>query len=278
MEFIRSIRSKVMYKLWQLGIIQPLLTLMPYKILAKRHGRGIIIEPTNHCNLKCTFCPVNRGMKRHKGIMSLDDFKTIVNEVKNYRKYICMNFAGEPLLDPNIFKKVKYAFDNGMLSMISTNGMFINRFKPDEIFNSNLNVLTIAIDGATASIYEKYRVGGDFDLIIRNVYELCSAKKEMGIKKPTINIQMVIMKHNENEIDAMIKLCKDLGVDSLTPKSAAYNFGIHLGVKANIKEFQPSEKYQRKLQKRKGVRGYGKVQSFGMVISRFVAMIMKENS
>jgi MoaA/NifB/PqqE/SkfB family radical SAM enzyme len=65
---------------------------VPHQLLAKRRGGGIIIEPTNHCNLKCAFCPVNRGMKRQKGIMSLENFKAIVDEVKDYRKYI-LNFG-----------------------------------------------------------------------------------------------------------------------------------------------------------------------------------------
>ena len=39
---------------------------------------SLIIEPTNTCNLRCTFCFVTEGMTRDGGFMDFDLFKKII--------------------------------------------------------------------------------------------------------------------------------------------------------------------------------------------------------
>jgi len=105
--------------------------------------------------------------------------------------------------------------------------MFLNKFKPEEIFDSGLKDLTIALDGATEETHLEYRKGADFDLIIKNIKDLCRAKKLLGNKPPSINVQFIVMKHNEHEIPKIKELCKELNVDSLIIKTLALGAGYH---------------------------------------------------
>ena len=41
---------------------------------------SLIIEPTNTCNLRCTFCFVTEGMTREGGFMEFDLFKKIIDD------------------------------------------------------------------------------------------------------------------------------------------------------------------------------------------------------
>ena len=41
---------------------------------------SLIIEPTNTCNLRCSFCFVTEGMTRDEGFMDLDLFKKIIDD------------------------------------------------------------------------------------------------------------------------------------------------------------------------------------------------------
>ena len=70
------------------------------------NGR-VAIEPTNACNLKCRLCPTWQHMKRERGFMELENFKKIVDENKDIFKRINMIFAGEPLMNQDVFKMVK---------------------------------------------------------------------------------------------------------------------------------------------------------------------------
>ena len=41
---------------------------------------SLIIEPTNTCNLRCSFCFVTEGMTRDEGFMDVDLFKKIIDD------------------------------------------------------------------------------------------------------------------------------------------------------------------------------------------------------
>ena len=41
---------------------------------------SLIIEPTNTCNLRCTFCFVTEGMTRKEGFMDFGLFKKVIDD------------------------------------------------------------------------------------------------------------------------------------------------------------------------------------------------------
>ena len=73
----------------------------------------IVLEATNNCNLKCIMC-AHPNMKREKGYMSLDLFKSIINTNKNFIRRLDLHMLGEPLLHNDISMMVKYAKDNNV--------------------------------------------------------------------------------------------------------------------------------------------------------------------
>ena len=60
--------------------------------------KRIYIEITNVCNLNCPFCP---QIKREKEFMTIENFTTIINKIKNYNNHIYLHINGEPLMNPN---------------------------------------------------------------------------------------------------------------------------------------------------------------------------------
>ena len=88
--------------------------------------KKIYIEITNRCNLNCSFCIHN---KRALKDISLDEYKIIINKIKNYTKEIYLHVLGEPLLHTNILEFIEYAAINNLLVNITTNGYLINKIK-----------------------------------------------------------------------------------------------------------------------------------------------------
>ena len=74
---------------------------------------SLIVEPTNTCNLRCSFCYVTEGMERPEGFMSLDLFKKVVDDCPDL-EHLCMHNWGEPLLNRDIFDMFDYAHNAGV--------------------------------------------------------------------------------------------------------------------------------------------------------------------
>ena len=108
---------------------------------------SLIIEPTNTCNLTCSFCYVTEGMVRDEGFMDFDLFKKIVDETPGL-EHLCMHNWGEPLLHPRIFEMLDYAKRSGVRWLVmNTNGTLLNEAMIDRIVGGSLDILRISIDG-----------------------------------------------------------------------------------------------------------------------------------
>lgn len=88
--------------------------------------RRVIVENTNYCNLKCSFCP-NPIMERPKGFMSFDLWKKIVDQcVELGIEHIYHFGIGEPLLDKDYRDKCFYAKCQGIKDLhCVTNGVLL---------------------------------------------------------------------------------------------------------------------------------------------------------
>jgi len=83
---------------------------------------------------------------------------------------------------------------------------------------TNLNQIVVSLDGASKGTFEYYRQGANFFKILKNIENLCYLKTKKPEKFPIINLQFLVMKKNEKEIQKIKKLSKKLGVDVLTLK------------------------------------------------------------
>ena len=167
----------------------------------------ISIEPTNKCNLKCLECPTgNETSKRKTGYIDIDLYKKIIDEVKDYTIYQMLYFQGEPFLHPDIFKLIKYADDNKIITSTSTNGHFLNTENNERIIQSGLKKLIISVDGTTQDTYEKYRVGGKLETVLNGIEDLILIKRKLKSKYPLIIIQFLVFKHNEHQLKETLEI------------------------------------------------------------------------
>ena len=94
------------------------------KVMTNKIKR-IYIEITNICNLTCSFCSTHH---RENKMLSLDEFSSIIQDVKQYTKYIYLHVQGEPLTHPD-FNKILYICDeNEMQVQLVTNVTFLYKY------------------------------------------------------------------------------------------------------------------------------------------------------
>lgn len=153
----------------------------------------IEIEVTNHCNANCVACPRDKlGVK--KGMMSMKTFRYIIDKFEKYRdemkiniytqkyEYPIVTFAGmgEPLLNENIFKFIRYASDKKFHTVIFTNASLLDQEKAHELINSGINRIYISFWGIEREEYE-LSMGLDYNKSLRNVEYLAKIVKDKGI-------------------------------------------------------------------------------------------------
>lgn len=187
---------------------------------------SISFEPTTSCNLRCTQCPSGlRSFTRPIGMLNETVFKNQINQFKKHLFSIVFYFQGEPFLNPDFLKMVKYANSINLYTITSTNAHYINEQVSNEIVNSGLNKLIISIDGTTQQTYENYRVGGNLIKVLEGTKQIVLAKKRLKAKHLWIVWQFVVFKNNEHQIKDVQKLALEYGVDELTIKTAQiYDF------------------------------------------------------
>jgi MoaA/NifB/PqqE/SkfB family radical SAM enzyme len=190
---------------------------MLFDLLAGRklpYPRTVSIEPvSNLCQLKCPLCPTGTQKFGHESvIMQLGTFKTLLDKMP-FITAIELYKSGEPFLNPDLFAMIKYAEDLDIKITISSHFSFSKpEFFFESIVTSGLSKLVVSIDGASPESYSKYRIGGDFELVMKNLKRLLHAKSRLGNAKPEIVWQFLVTRFNEHEIPLAQKMAKDLNI------------------------------------------------------------------
>lgn len=173
------------------------------------------IDPTNVCNLKCLKCP-NRLNKRKKSFMSFGNFKKLIDETEDCLFSVGIFHMGEPFLNKDIFKMIKYAENKNIKTYLNSNMTMINEKNVDDLINSGLKYITMSIDGASQETYSKYRMGGNFDKILKNIKLIIQKKKEYKTHFPFLEWKFITFNHNEHELKKAERMAKEIGIDFFT--------------------------------------------------------------
>ena len=104
--------------------------------------KKIYIEITNICNLNCSFCSKSNKEKKY---MSLEEFETILNKIKDYTDYIYLHVKGEPLLHPNIIKFINLANKYNLKVNLTTNATLFDKLSKDLGKCNNLNKINFSL-------------------------------------------------------------------------------------------------------------------------------------
>jgi len=185
------------------------------------------IEPANICNLKCPTCPTGSGMMNRPGrLMREHEFKGVIDQVKGHVRNIILWNYGEPFLNKELLRMIRYAVDNRMYVETSSNGEFFrSREFCDDVVKSRLQKLIICLDGADQDTMSKFRRGSHFEEIIKGIRLMTDAKRNLNSKTPVIELQYIVMKHNEHQRAQIRQIATQLGVDIFCEKAVGLDSG-----------------------------------------------------
>jgi len=169
------------------------------------------LESTSACNLKCITC-FQSFAPPPRGFMSMELFKKIIDEAS--QKGLCsikFNFRGEPLLNPNIPQMVKYAKDHGIIEvMFNSNTTLLTEKVANALIDAGLDKINCSVDACIPEVYEKIRVGAKFDVVLANIKNLQRIKKERGVTKPIVRVQMVDSPTSHEQVEQYIAFWSEI--------------------------------------------------------------------
>jgi MoaA/NifB/PqqE/SkfB family radical SAM enzyme len=177
----------------------------------------LTMDLTSTCHLKCPYCSTGSGkLKRQKSVMKDELYSDLMRRVGDSCFLIWYFSNGEPLLHKRFGALVGTSRHQEIFSIISTNlSLDLSDDFLREIVTSGLGMISVSLDGVTPETYSRYRRGGDFDLVVRNMRRLVQLKRELGLFYPLIEWRFLRFQHNEHEEEAARALAADIGVDLL---------------------------------------------------------------
>jgi len=174
------------------------------------------------CNLTCKNCYIESSPKNDRlSYLSFDEFKKFVNEsIQNEMGTEEIGFTGgEPFMNKDIFKMIKYSLDNGFKTLVLTNAMkpmMNNKNDLNKLNHLNLTI-RVSIDHYNKDKHEQIRGPNSWDPMIEglkwlseNKFNYCLATRLMwnedeettrrNFKKFIDQYQLTLDVENKNQL------------------------------------------------------------------------------
>ena len=180
--------------------------------ILKSYPRRLVFELTNACNLNCVMCGRNAA-----------NFKPTVFDMNVFRSFeplmdiveeVTLMGWGEPTIHPHFNEMLKIINNHSARKYFCTNGMNLKKIK-DAIFDYNVDVFAVSLDGATDSTNERIRRGSKIEQIKADLQDIVKIKKERGLKYPWINFVFCAMESNIQELPDLVRLAAEIGIEEV---------------------------------------------------------------
>lgn len=183
---------------------------------------SITLFLTHRCNLHCKMCGQwgDGGVTKKapagfiKSELSFESIRSLVDDIAAFHPSMTL-FGGEPLLHPRIIDIISYVKSRGLHCLVITNGSLLGPIAAD-IVSVGLDELNVSLDGDSRLHDEIRGMSGLFDTIMDALKRVAEAKRRLGKRRPLVNLQCTITRHNFDGLEGMIDVARRAGADSLT--------------------------------------------------------------
>ena len=173
------------------------------------YPRRIVLEMTSACNIRCKMC--GRNASDFKPTVFNPKWLEIFEPVTDKIEEVTLLGWGEPTLHPQFEDFLRWGYEHDLQKFFCTNGTRLKELKK-AIFDYNVELLTVSLDGADADTNNRIRCGADFDTITANIREIVKEKQRRTVDYPHLSIVMTMMNSNYKSLPAYIRLADELGI------------------------------------------------------------------
>ena len=148
--------------------------------------------------------------KRPMGYLDFGLYKRMLDEASEFNMPAATyGFWCEPLMHPQMLDMIDYGTRRGLIDMrIGTNGQLLDERMSKGLIDAGLQRLEVSLDAATKGTYEKIRIGGNFDKVVKNIHNFLEHRDKMNAKLPLLRISFVKLEANMHELDGCVDYWK----------------------------------------------------------------------
>jgi MoaA/NifB/PqqE/SkfB family radical SAM enzyme len=182
----------------------------------KRRWRLLQVESAIACNLRCIMCPWREIAKNveNRGLMTHDIWESIRLHLADINS-VDFTGGGESLLQPKLAEWIAQANAAGCETGFLSNGLLLKEERLQRILDAGVDWICISMDGADAGMYESIRIGSNFERVCENVAKIGELRSG---NRPRAMINFVLMDMNFHQLEDIVRLAAQLGVDQLNFK------------------------------------------------------------
>ncbi len=204
--------------------------LWPFKMLfsylkikaAAAAGRPVCVplfatlSVTRRCNSHCAICRLGGpdGAAPPEPELTLEEFRRVIDGLKDAGAEVIGVTGGEPLLRDDIFELFAHIKRRGMGVWLSTNGTLLDDRRIELLLASGIEGINVSLDGVTAATHDSLRGLTSFDALLRNIARFLELRAARG-GKTKLNLVMVLNGLNLAEAPEMPAFARSLGVDGI---------------------------------------------------------------
>ncbi|MRI83824.1 MAG: radical SAM/SPASM domain-containing protein [Nitratiruptor sp.] len=158
---------------------------------------------TNRCNLSCLHCYSKAELHGHDRLTTEQIFHTIPQLKRGGIRFVIFS-GGEPLVRRDIFQIAQRMREEGIITYLSTNGLYIHRHNVAQILES-FNYIGISIDG-NEEIHDRFRgLPGSYRMALKAIDLIHDHGGRVGIR-------FTITKETKGALEHIFQLAQERGI------------------------------------------------------------------
>jgi radical SAM protein with 4Fe4S-binding SPASM domain len=182
------------------------------------------LEVTGSCNLSCRMCLVAyRPRLGRSASLSVATVRRLLDDLPTVRR-LTLQGLGEPLLAPDLRAIIEEAVGRGIAVGFNTNGTLLSPTWSAWLVTAGVEWLHVSVDGASDETFAAIRHGARLHTVLDNLRGLVAARRAAGSARPWIQLNVVVMRANHHELDGLVRLAADVGVDRVWVQGLSHDF------------------------------------------------------
>ncbi len=178
------------------------------------NGSIAIWNFTNRCNLACKHCYSYADPNSEDYLSTEDIISTIPELIKGGIKFVIFS-GGEPLIRKDIFEISSAMQEAGIITYLSTNGLYINDKNVDDIIKT-FNYIGISIDGIE-------KIHDDFRGMQGAYKKSIDAIKLIQAHGGNAGIRFTLTNETKDSFYSIFELAEEIGVDKIYISHLVYS-------------------------------------------------------
>ena len=184
------------------------------------HPLEVFIEISNVCDLNCVMCaefsainPERTAKLRatRRGFQKETEIVARLEPILRHSLAVHCSGFGEATIHPDFKAIIERVSAYQVLVDFITNGMQLADDLGDFIVEHGVHRVMISLSGASAEVYEKLYVGGDFERVLSGIRKVAAAKKARGTRYPLIEINSLGFRDHVARFDDFVALMAECG-------------------------------------------------------------------